>query len=334
MAKFGLRGVVAMAAFAMLSNAGPSVAQKGEKNNTAPRESKQFCPGVGWAPIGPCPEMPAGNKTCPGGQVIPANQACPIPNNHKLCFGGKSVPADQVCPPPPPETSRCPDKTVVRYQAACPTSESAQNRSVQTITPPSPKDDPSHWVLQFGYPSDALRVRAEGVVGYRLNVGPDGKPTQCQVAESSGNDSLDWATCENLMRRASFDSAKDKNGKPLASTYSSRVRWTPPRRAVQSSGSIPRSYWGPDFISKLTWKASPVTVRIYVVQIVDANGKTISCDVSATVTETWGEKWDLADENKNEFCANAIKPLQDKDGKPATTRVEFSFDIKNKLLQD
>lgn len=78
------------------------------------------------------------------------------------------------------------------------------------------------------YPSSSLREEAEGVTGTRLSVGPDGRVTNCEVTSSSGNSALDQAACRNLLRRARFEPALDRDGNPVASTFPKRVRWQLP----------------------------------------------------------------------------------------------------------
>jgi periplasmic protein TonB len=92
-------------------------------------------------------------------------------------------------------------------------------------TPMKPKGNPGGWVTESDYPSSARRAEEQGRVGFRLEIGPDGKPTSCTVTGSSGSGSLDSATCPLLMRRARFTPGKDDAGNPRGGVYSNSVRW-------------------------------------------------------------------------------------------------------------
>jgi TonB family protein len=91
-----------------------------------------------------------------------------------------------------------------------------------------PKGNPGNWVPQSAYPRGP-HTNFEGTVGFTLTVGPDGRPTKCEVTNSSGNIELDRAACSNLMKRAKFGAATDAYGYPIASEYSNKVRWVIPK---------------------------------------------------------------------------------------------------------
>ena len=93
----------------------------------------------------------------------------------------------------------------------------------------SPKGASGNWVTTNDYPTRALREEREGVTGYRLSVGPDGRVTDCQITSSSGSPDLDEATCSNLRRRARFNPATDGEGNPTSGSFSARVRWVIPK---------------------------------------------------------------------------------------------------------
>ena len=93
---------------------------------------------------------------------------------------------------------------------------------------PQPRGNPQNWLSTDYYPSSAMRDGVQGVTSFRLEVGTDGKPTSCTVTGSSGSALLDDTTCRLVMRRAKFQPAKDTEGNPIASVYSSRTRWQMP----------------------------------------------------------------------------------------------------------
>lgn len=75
------------------------------------------------------------------------------------------------------------------------------------------------------YPAEALRVAAQGTVGFRLSIDERGMPTGCVVEQSSGVPSLDAATCSIMLARARFHPARDQRGTAVAGTHVSRIRW-------------------------------------------------------------------------------------------------------------
>ncbi len=93
----------------------------------------------------------------------------------------------------------------------------------------SPKGNPGNWATTNDYPSRALREERQGVTGFRVSVGTDGRVTSCDVTSSSGSPDLDEATCSNVTRRARFTPASDGEGQPTTGSYSGRIRWVIPK---------------------------------------------------------------------------------------------------------
>ncbi len=73
------------------------------------------------------------------------------------------------------------------------------------------------------YPAAAQAAGAEGTAQASLTIGPDGRVSGCSITRSSGNGSLDAATCSILRRRAKFTPARDSNGNATSDTIT-----TPP----------------------------------------------------------------------------------------------------------
>ena len=92
----------------------------------------------------------------------------------------------------------------------------------------APRNDASRWVLTEDYPQKAIREGAEGVAGFRVVVGSDGRVDACEITRSSGNAELDAATCKNVTRRARFEPATNGDGQKVVGSYSSTVRWQLP----------------------------------------------------------------------------------------------------------
>ena len=92
----------------------------------------------------------------------------------------------------------------------------------------APATNPGSWATNDDYPVSAMREEREGTTGFRLTIGVDGLPTQCEIISSSGHADLDTTTCRLIMERARFTPGRDKNGKAVGGTYSNRIRWQIP----------------------------------------------------------------------------------------------------------
>ena len=77
-------------------------------------------------------------------------------------------------------------------------------------------------------PPEASRNGAQGDVGVRMTVSPDGLVRDCTVISSSGSPSLDAATCRIILERTLFRPAYDVDGRPVADVVASRVHWILP----------------------------------------------------------------------------------------------------------
>ena len=76
------------------------------------------------------------------------------------------------------------------------------------------------------YPAAAQSAGAEGTAVAQLSIGADGRVTGCTLTRSTGNGSLDSATCSILRRRAKFVPARDSNGNPTSDTVTTPpIRW-------------------------------------------------------------------------------------------------------------
>lgn len=91
------------------------------------------------------------------------------------------------------------------------------------------RGNPGSWATDADYPPSALRAEEQGVTGFRLQVGPDGRVTDCTVTSSSGSSTLDDATCRLVTRRARFTPAEDASGNKIAAPYSNRITWRIPQ---------------------------------------------------------------------------------------------------------
>jgi periplasmic protein TonB len=149
---------------------------------------------------------------------------------------------DVKTPPPPPkplppplvQTNTPPPPAVIVSQPTPPPVYVPPAPAAPVITPPAPpqvavkltpRGSPGSWVTNDDYPPSAQRDGVEGVTGFSLAVGPDGKVTGCSVTASSGSSLLDDTACRLLTRRARFNPAKDAGGTAISSSYAGRFRW-------------------------------------------------------------------------------------------------------------
>ena len=154
-------------------------------------------------------------------------------------------------PPPPPKPTDVPPPPVVAPPAIVQTVTAAPVIQTAPVAPPpvfvtqappppppppppravqkaQPKGAPGSWVTSDDYPARALREERQGSTGFRLDIGPDGRVTNCTVTSSSGSPDLDAEACRLLPRRARFKPAVGSDGQPMADTFSSRVKWVIP----------------------------------------------------------------------------------------------------------
>jgi protein TonB len=151
--------------------------------------------------------------------------------------------------PPPPKQEVQPPPVVappplVRINTAPPPIVSVPIAPPPVITPtappappapPAPKIEPARakanlasYVSDADYPDSALRNEESGTTGFRLDVGPNGRVTNCTVTASSGSASLDSATCRIMRARARFTPAHDSSGAPVSDAVSARIKWVLP----------------------------------------------------------------------------------------------------------
>ncbi len=75
------------------------------------------------------------------------------------------------------------------------------------------------------YPSAAQRNEEQGTTAVRLDIGTNGRVTNCTVTSSSGSASLDSTTCRLLTSRARFTPARDDTGQATSDSVSTRITW-------------------------------------------------------------------------------------------------------------
>lgn len=91
--------------------------------------------------------------------------------------------------------------------------------------PPKPLSSPGNWLRGDDYPAEALAKGGNAIVRFRLTVDATGKVIGCAVPSATQGPEFAKITCSGISKRARFDPALDKDGKPIASYYVSSVRW-------------------------------------------------------------------------------------------------------------
>ena len=164
------------------------------------------------------------------------------------------TPPDEAPPPPPPDQPIEPPPVVapppiVRTPAPAPPIQTVRTpppvfNPVPVAAPPpppaapppppqaasraKPRGNPGGWLTDSDYPSRAQREERSGTAGFRLQIGPDGRVTDCTITSSTGHSDLDEATCRLLPRRARFSPAKGSDGNAMPDTYNGRITWRLP----------------------------------------------------------------------------------------------------------
>jgi protein TonB len=78
------------------------------------------------------------------------------------------------------------------------------------------------------YPAAAAREGAEGTVLTRFVVDRSGQPTNCVIAQSSGNAALDEVSCRIVIERFRFEPARNAAGNRIEETRAQRIVWRLP----------------------------------------------------------------------------------------------------------
>ena len=148
----------------------------------------------------------------------------------------------QVETPPPPIVSPPP---LVRTNTPPPPVSTVRTAPPAPLTytaPPAPPPPPppvkaqdararanlASYITNDDYPPSAIRAEEQGTTGFRLDIGPDGRVSNCTITSSSGSSALDNQTCNLLKRRARYTPAKDSAGNPTTDTDAGRIRWVLP----------------------------------------------------------------------------------------------------------
>jgi Gram-negative bacterial TonB protein C-terminal len=91
----------------------------------------------------------------------------------------------------------------------------------------TPKNNPGNWVVSADYPDKMLNAGQGAIVNFRLLVDAAGSVTGCFIQQTTRPKEFDDAVCKSISKRAKFDPALDKDGKPILSYYNNTVRFMP-----------------------------------------------------------------------------------------------------------
>ena len=92
----------------------------------------------------------------------------------------------------------------------------------------APRGNPGGWATTNDYPTSSLRREEEGLTGFRVTVGTNGRVSACEITRSSGSSALDDTTCRLISSRARFDAATGSDGEKVVGSYSGSIRWQLP----------------------------------------------------------------------------------------------------------
>jgi periplasmic protein TonB len=91
--------------------------------------------------------------------------------------------------------------------------------------PRPPTDWPFRRFSPDDYPAAADRGDDQGFVAYRLEIGPDGRVSNCTILQSSGSLALDTGTCRIVSSRSRFTPARDSEGRYVPDYRDGWVTW-------------------------------------------------------------------------------------------------------------
>jgi protein TonB len=144
------------------------------------------------------------------------------------------VPPPPVTPPSivqPPQLAPPPIQTVTtpvippRAPVIAPPAPPPPPAPVKTVHAQSATGDLMGLFRPDDYPEAAAEANVTGSTTVSLEIGTNGRVSSCSVISSSGNRSLDSASCRVLQSRARFTPARDSNGNPTTDTKTQTVTW-------------------------------------------------------------------------------------------------------------
>ena len=156
-------------------------------------------------------------------QPPPPEEPPPPPKDMPDVPPPPSMPPPIMRMAPPQETIRvveAPPPMVIPRLVVAPPPPAPPPPPRKTQSAQSAKGDLRTLFSADDYPAAAESAGAEGTARASLTIGTDGRVTGCNITQSTGNSSLDAATCNVLRRRAKFTPARDSNGNATSDTIS------------------------------------------------------------------------------------------------------------------
>lgn len=169
------------------------------------------------------------------------------------------------------------------------------------------------------YPAEALAAEAEGSARLQISIDRAGTVSDCKVLESSGNTSLDSASCELAYLTKASKPAQDVDGKPTAGRVERSVRWTIAKPRAEVAVPTPYVPRPRPFPFQKSGKAGFVAT-------VTKEGNFVDCEEVAEGA--------LAEKNEFKgFCTNTpfgtkVDPFKGPDGEPVAKTVSFSMSVE------
>ena len=102
-----------------------------------------------------------------------------------------------------------------------PIARGLENTELQTPTNPSP----IRRLMGPPAPGRSATGIVSPTVDMSVTVGPDGRPTACEVVNSSGDAGLDSRSCSEIMQHAHYRPILNTNGNPTTATIPQKMRF-------------------------------------------------------------------------------------------------------------
>jgi hypothetical protein len=77
----------------------------------------------------------------------------------------------------------------------------------------------------IGYPPKMLRQAMPGLVNIRLAIDEEGRVTACRIQMPLSDPAFEASSCDDIQHAFEFEPALDKDGKPIASFWTTRVEF-------------------------------------------------------------------------------------------------------------
>jgi hypothetical protein len=100
----------------------------------------------------------------------------------------------------------------------------------KTLARPVLPIDFSAAASMIGYPPKMARGRMQGLVNIRLAIDATGRVTACRIQMPLSDPAFEASSCDDIQHAFEFEPALDKDGKPIASYWTTRVQfqmWSP-----------------------------------------------------------------------------------------------------------